>query len=307
MALVMVAEAASQPPKVTISVMNKGNREELQGGVKRQTMMQVEALLNSCWFDSTTTEFYRFDDPVGLWSKAREEDHIAIDYEKPIEVTGSGVPLPVSEITLRLADVDVLLTRHDDRVVGYRDCEARNYVELLCADSFRGKSPGYNDETCQMFESNIEEFFPLRVEGQLISHVFAKWTPGTEEATGDLAASDMQLLRDCGIGGRVDSYAWGKNYYGRPPTKVIVLLKEPVTDRLRLKIPKNTVGIYMQQNGQSLTACDGDMPTVDQFINLSPDHRDPLTTLFFIESPDGSSQGGTAASWKESEWQKRNE
>lgn len=178
------------------------------------------------------------------------------------------------------------------QVVGHGQCEPRLYADLLCSEPLRGKSPGYDKTTCPMLEAMTP-----RVEGQLIAHVFAKWTPGSETVTGNMTAGDLQALSDCGIGGQVDVHASGTNYYGRQPTKVIVLLKEPVIKPIRFKIPKHTVGIYVQRDAETFTACDAAMSTVDQFIRLHPAGWDSSATLYEIESPDGSTQGGTAATW----------
>lgn len=112
MVFAIMAEGSQRPP-ATVSVVSEGNREELQGDVKTQAIGRVGALLNSCWYDSTTTKLYEFRDLVNVWSQVREGDRIVIDYQEPITAIGTGMPVPVSEIVLGLRELR-LMTRHDE-------------------------------------------------------------------------------------------------------------------------------------------------------------------------------------------------
>lgn len=137
-----------------------------------------------------------------------------------------------------------------------------------------------------------------------------KWQPGSGELRAievleqTLTNTDFERLRALGLSGSVAFV--GSGIYGsgpsvtnedRPKAYVIIVLQRPVKEGVNLDQPDRTNVIYVQTN-DGWKMYPSDAKTLQRKIRLAPDSRDPeFATLYMVDHPDGSKQGGTLITW----------
>lgn len=155
--------------------------------------------------------------------------------------------------------------------------------------------------------------FVLRSRGQQDQQIevkSVKWKPAPGELRSvevlghSLTNADVERLRQLGLSGTVTfassgiygSEAFGTNK-GKPQASVLIVLQRPVKEPVNLAQPDQTTVIYIQSD-EGWRLHPSDAKTLQRKIRLSPDPRHPESaTLYMVDHPDGSRQGGTLITW----------
>ena len=149
-----------------------------------------------------------------------------------------------------------------------------------------------------------------RQQEQQLEVKSVKWQPGSGELRSfevlgqRLTNADVERLRALGLSGSV-TFA-GSGIYGsgppgtnedRPNAYVLIVLQRPVKEPVNLAQPDRTKVIYVQTD-DGWRMYPSDAKTLQRKIRLAPDPRDPeFATLYMVDHPDGSKQGGTLITW----------
>lgn len=145
---------------------------------------------------------------------------------------------------------------------------------------------------------------------QLVEVKSVKWQPGSgglraiEVLGHSLTSTEIERLKALGLRGAV-AFA-GSGIYGsgpagtnegRPHASVLIVLQRPVKETVNLAQPDRTDVIYLQTD-EGWRMFPADAKTLPRKIQLYPDPRDPeFATLYMVDHPDGSRQGGTLITW----------
>jgi hypothetical protein len=130
-----------------------------------------------------------------------------------------------------------------------------------------------------------------------------KWDPGPEPLTSTevlgltISKSDLEHLKAIGLTGEV-MYSGSANYKEGQPGRVIIVTQAPLSEPVNLPQPDGSDVIIYVQGESGWNRFPREAATSQRQIRLRNDRRgSSRSTLFSVERPDGSREGGTAATW----------
>jgi uncharacterized protein len=111
------------------------------------------------------------------------------------------------------------------------------------------------------------------------------------------AAAEMTLLRASGVTGILKPTGGGVRRRMGPKARALIVLDHQITSEVRLKQPRHTSVIYVQQ-GTGWLRLPSSSPLLDRPIILSPQSDAPRFTLAGVQDVDGSVSSSGCATWK---------
>jgi hypothetical protein len=150
--------------------------------------------------------------------------------------------------------------------------------------------------------------FDALSSNQKLEVVTVEWTPSSEPLTdsnvpkldlsndSELSNEDVALLKSLGLTGRLDyrgSMAIGSR--GKP-ARVLIVIQHQVKEPVKLKQPNGVDIIYVQsEDGWKMYPPAA--PTLERYIRIWADERDPRATQYSVERADSTRAGGTLVTW----------
>jgi hypothetical protein len=107
----------------------------------------------------------------------------------------------------------------------------------------------------------------------------------------------MAALRAAGLTGTLKPTGGGVRHRLGPKARALVILDHRITSEVRLKQPRHTSVIYVQQ-GTGWLLLPENAPLLDRPIILSSQPDAPQYTLEGVQDVDGSVTSGGCATWK---------
>ena len=118
------------------------------------------------------------------------------------------------------------------------------------------------------------------------------WSDGT----GCPTEAEMEALQAAGVTGRIRPTGSGRRTRLGPKARAIIVVDHPIPAEQRLKQPRHTNVIYLQQ-GDSWELIPKDAPLLNRPIVLSPQSDNPRYFMAGVQDVDGSISSGGCASW----------
>lgn len=141
-----------------------------------------------------------------------------------------------------------------------------------------------------------------------LTHVYLRWVPGSQLLSLTLIptpfhasepnAEEIRLLRDAGLGGRLDLQGSRSGQFGLP-ARVLVVMQKQVDGAVELEVPEEGTVIYVQR-GDHWEKLPPEAKTVKRKLRLEPQWPErPDITIVSEELEGGGIVGGSAFGWKQ--------
>lgn len=117
------------------------------------------------------------------------------------------------------------------------------------------------------------------------------------DGSGCPTPAEMAALQAAGVTGTLKPTGGGVRHRMGPKARALIILDHRISSEVRLKQPRHTGVIYIQQGTEWLRLPEN-VSLLDRPILLSPQPGTPQFTLAGVQDVDGSITSGGCASWK---------
>ncbi len=113
-----------------------------------------------------------------------------------------------------------------------------------------------------------------------------------------LSVVQLKALQSAGVTGTLTLSGGGTRSRKGPKARALIVLRKQVTSEDRLRQPRHTEVVYVQQENRDWQLFPKDASMLKRLMVLSPQPEMPENTLVAVQDVDGSSTGGGCAMWK---------